>query len=623
MVALPQDLTLANSVSTTRRLPKPLFDRAFQGACLASALLVLIVLAGILGSMIYGGLPAFRTFGFGFLTSSVWDVNNEQFGAWVAVVGTLSSAFIALLIGVPLSLGIAIFLTQLCPAWLKRPVATTIELLAAVPSIIYGMWGLFVFAPLFAEFVQIPFLDLVEGLPVFGTILYARVPSGTGVLTAGIILAFMIIPFIASIARDILDQIPTILRGERLWHRLHDLEVVRHVLVPQAGVSIIGAIMLGLGRALGETMAVTFVIGNANRLSPSIFDPGSTIASRIANEFNEAVGMQLNALMALGCILFLVTFTVSSSRAFWSRTYRGSDGSSYEIDLRHRAGPACVVGTCAPRAAHCGPALKIICALFTLLGAAVLSWILLMLLIEGVSGLSLAVFTQVTPGPGSEGGGIANAIVGSLILTTLGIVVATPVGVFAGTYLAEYGKSSKLAEVIRFINDILLSAPSILIGLFVYTLMVQPMGGYSGWAGGVALAIIAVPVIVRTTEDMLRIVPSSLREAGAALGAPMSKVIIHITWRAARAGMVTGVLLATARIAGETAPLLFTALNNNFWFRPDLMGGVSNLPVTIYQFALAPYQNWRELAWAGSLLITFSILALSIVARLFLKRGSH
>ena len=310
MVALPQDLTLASSVSTTRRLPKPLFDRAFQGACLASALLVLIVLAGILGSMIYGGLPAFRTFGFGFLTSSVWDVNNEQFGAWVAVVGTLSSAFIALLIGVPLSLGIAIFLTQLCPAWLKRPVATTIELLAAVPSIIYGMWGLFVFAPLFAEFVQIPVSDLVEGLPVFGTLLYARVPSGTGVLTAEIILAFMIIPFIASIARDILDQIPTILRESAYGIGCTTWEVVRHVLVPQAGVSIIGAVMLGLGRALGETMAVTFVIGNANRLSPSIFDPGSTIASRIANEFNEAVGMQLNALMALGCILFLVTFTV-------------------------------------------------------------------------------------------------------------------------------------------------------------------------------------------------------------------------------------------------------------------------------------------------------------------------
>jgi phosphate transport system permease protein len=267
-------------------------------------------------------------------------------------------------------------------------------------------------------------------------------------------------------------------------------------------------------------------------------------------------------------------------------------------------------------------ALKIICVLFTALGVAVLGWILLMLIIEGGRGLSLSIFTQTTPGPGTEGGGIANAIVGSLVLTVLGIVVATPIGVLAGTYLAEYGKGSKLAEVIRFVNDILLAAPSILIGLFVYTLMVQPMGGYSGWAGAVALAIIAVPVIVRTTEDMLRLVPGSLREAGAALGAPLATVITRISWRAARAGMVTGVLLATARIAGETAPLLFTALNNNFWFKPNLMGGVSNLPVMIYQFALAPYENWRELAWAGALVITMSILALSIAARLLFKKES-
>lgn len=264
--------------------------------------------------------------------------------------------------------------------------------------------------------------------------------------------------------------------------------------------------------------------------------------------------------------------------------------------------------------------LKVVCTAFTTLGAFVLGWILLMLLYEGGSALSLDVFTQVTPGPGTEGGGIANAIVGSFILTLLGIAVATPIGVLAGTYLAEYGKGSALAEVIRFVNDVLLAAPSILIGLFVYTLMVPPLGGYSGWAGGVALAIIAIPVIVRTTEDMLRLVPGSLREAGAALGAPMSTVIVHISWRAAKAGMVTGILLATARIAGETAPLLFTALNNNFWFKPNLMGGVSNLPVMIYQFALAPYENWRSLAWAGALIITLSILALSVTARLLLKK---
>ncbi len=259
---------------------------------------------------------------------------------------------------------------------------------------------------------------------------------------------------------------------------------------------------------------------------------------------------------------------------------------------------------------------------FTFIAIFVLFWILGMLLVKGIGGLSIATFTQTMPGPGSEGGGLANAIVGSIILTFLGIVVATPIGVLAGTYLAEYGRNSKLANVIRFINDILLSAPSILIGLFVYVIMVAPFGGYSGWAGGVALGIIAIPVIVRTTEDMLRLVPAPLREAGSAIGAPPSIVITEITWRAAQSGIVTGILLALARIAGETAPLIFTALNNSFWFSPTLAGGVSNLPVTIYQFASAPYENWQQLAWAGSLIITASILLISIAARR-LVRGQN
>lgn len=263
--------------------------------------------------------------------------------------------------------------------------------------------------------------------------------------------------------------------------------------------------------------------------------------------------------------------------------------------------------------------MKVFCVAFTALGVFVLGWILGMLAWQGVTALSPTILIEPTPGPGSEGGGLANAILGSVVLTVLGIAVATPIGVMAGTYLAEYGRTSRLATVIRFVNDVLLSAPSILIGLFVYTLMVQPMGGYSGWAGAVALAIIAVPVIVRTTEDMLRLVPNTLREAGAALGAPPSFVIRSITWRSARAGVVTGVILALARIAGETAPLLFTALNHNSWFSPSLLGGVANLPVTIFQFALSPYPNWQKLAWAGALLITVAILGLSVVARYLLK----
>ncbi len=285
-------------------------DGLFRWASLLSALLVLLVLAGIMVSMVIGGWPAFEAFGFGFLTNGAWSVRNDNYGALVAIAGTLTSSFIAILFGVPISLGIAIFLTQLCPAALKRPLATMIELLAAVPSIIYGMWGLFVLAPLIASFVQMPVSRLVEGLPLIGGLFHAATPSGLGVFTAGMILAIMIIPFIASVTRDILDQIPALLRESAYGVGCTTYEVVRHVLIPQAGASIIGAIMLGLGRALGETMAVTFVIGNSNRLSASLFDPGSTIASRIANEFQEADGMQLSALLALGCILFFVTFVI-------------------------------------------------------------------------------------------------------------------------------------------------------------------------------------------------------------------------------------------------------------------------------------------------------------------------
>ncbi|KQO63976.1 MULTISPECIES: phosphate ABC transporter permease subunit PstC [unclassified Methylobacterium] len=310
MAALTDQIALTRGRAAARKTPGGLGDSLFRAASYGAAILVLLFLAGILASIAYGAWPAFQEFGLGFITSSVWNIGQEQYGGLVAIVGTLASAVLALLIGVPLSLGIAVYLTQLCPGWARKPVSMTIELLASVPSIIYGMWGLFVFAPLFARFVQVPVSNLVEGMPIVGTLFYARVPSGVGILTAGIILAIMIVPFVASITRDMLDQIPTVLRESAYGIGCTTWEVVRHVLVPQASVSIIGAIMLGLGRALGETMAVTFVIGNANRLSGSVFDPGSTIASRIANEFNEADGMQLNALMALGCILFVITFFV-------------------------------------------------------------------------------------------------------------------------------------------------------------------------------------------------------------------------------------------------------------------------------------------------------------------------
>lgn len=232
--------------------------------------------------------------------------------------------------------------------------------------------------------------------------------------------------------------------------------------------------------------------------------------------------------------------------------------------------------------------------------------------------MSLALFTNMTPAP-DENGGLLNAIAGSLIMVTIATAIGTPIGIMAGTYLAEFGQRGWLAPVTRFINDILLSAPSIVIGLFVYTVYVARVGHFSGWAGVFALSLIVIPVVVRTTEDMLRLIPNSLREAAAALGAPHWKIITLVTWRASKAGILTGILLAIARISGETAPLLFTALNNQFW-SIDMNRPMANLPVVIFQFAMSPYEYWQELAWAGALLITLSVLALNIIARFYLRK---
>ncbi len=250
-----------------------------------------------------------------------------------------------------------------------------------------------------------------------------------------------------------------------------------------------------------------------------------------------------------------------------------------------------------------------------------LGWILFVLFKNGFGGLSLSLFTEMTPAPGSSGG-LANAIVGSFIIAVIGTLIGTPVGIMAGIYLAEYGKSGWLAPTTRFVADILLSAPSIVIGLFIYAIIVVQMKHFSGWAGCLALSLIVIPVVARTTENMLRLVPDTLREAAAALGAPRWKVITTVTVRAAKAGIITGILLAVARISGETAPLLFTSLNNQFWSL-DMNAPMSNLPVVIFQFAMSPYENWQQLAWAGALLITLAVLLLNILARVIFRNTAQ
>ena len=301
-------------------------DIVFHRLTQTFSLLVLLALTGIIASLFINAWPAFQKFGVNFIWRVEWDVVNEEFGAAISIAGTLASAGIAMLIAVPLAFGIAVFLTETCPTWLRRPLGTAIELLAAVPSIIYGMFGLFVFAPLFADYLQVPLQKILGGMPMVG-FLFGGSTNGMGILAAGIVLAFMVLPFIAAVMRDVFEITPPILRESAYGLGCTTWEVIRNVVLPYTQTGVIGGIMLGLGRALGETMAVTFVIGNANRMPTSLFSPGTSIASTLANEFGEAAEFHMSTLFALAFLLFVITFVVlAMAKLLINRTEKAKGG---------------------------------------------------------------------------------------------------------------------------------------------------------------------------------------------------------------------------------------------------------------------------------------------------------
>jgi phosphate transport system permease protein len=304
------DIALVARSATQRRGVGSIGDGVFRALTFLFALLVLLILGGVIVALVDGALPALRTFGIGFLFSDVWNPVTEKFGALAPIYGTLVTSAIAMLVGIPVAFGVAVFITEICPGWLKRPLATMIELLAAIPSIIYGIWGLFVFAPFVQQYIQPNLIASLGQIPGFGA-LFAGPPLGIGVLTAGFILAIMVLPFISSIMRDVFETVPAILKESAYGLGATRSEVVRQIVLPYTRIGVVGGIMLGLGRALGETMAVTFVIGNAHRISVSILQPGTTISASLANEFTEAVGdLYLSSLIALGFVLFVITFIV-------------------------------------------------------------------------------------------------------------------------------------------------------------------------------------------------------------------------------------------------------------------------------------------------------------------------
>jgi phosphate transport system permease protein len=304
------DIALVQRIAERGRNAGAIGDAVFRALTFGFALLVLLILGGVIVALIDGALPALRTFGFAFVVTEVWNPVTHKFGALAPIYGTLVTSAIAMLVGIPVAFGVAVFITEICPLWLKRPLATMIELLAAIPSIIYGIWGLFVFAPFVQQYIQPNLIDSLGQIPGFGA-LFAGPPLGIGVLTAGIILAVMVLPFISSIMRDVFETVPAILKESAYGLGATRGEVVRQIVLPYTRIGVVGGIMLGLGRALGETMAVTFVIGNAHRISASILQPGTTISAALANEFTEADSdIYLSSLIALGFILFIITFIV-------------------------------------------------------------------------------------------------------------------------------------------------------------------------------------------------------------------------------------------------------------------------------------------------------------------------
>jgi len=307
---VPADIALVGQSAAQHGRARSIGDIVFRALTFLFALLVLLILGGVIVALVDGALPALRTFGISFLFSDVWNPVTEKFGALAPIYGTLVTSAIAMLVGIPVAFGVAVFITEICPIWLKRPLATMIELLAAIPSIIYGIWGLFVFAPFVQQYIQPNLIDSLGQIPGFGA-LFAGPPLGIGVLTAGFILAIMVLPFISSIMRDVFETVPAILKESAYGLGATRGEVVRQIVLPYTRIGVVGGIMLGLGRALGETMAVTFVIGNAHRISASILQPGTTISAALANEFTEADSdIYLSSLIALGFILFIITFIV-------------------------------------------------------------------------------------------------------------------------------------------------------------------------------------------------------------------------------------------------------------------------------------------------------------------------
>jgi phosphate ABC transporter permease protein PstC/phosphate ABC transporter permease subunit PstA len=673
--------------SPLSRLP----DRALRWGLSGLAAGVLILIGYFFVRLIGQSSTAFGHVGlFNFFFRNHWEVGQLQqgavcagggghctFGAWALVLGTLITSAIALVIGVPIAVATALYLTELCPRRARAPLSMLVDLLAAVPSVVYGLWGVFVLIPALKGFQQslantFSFLPFVGG-PV----------AGPSYFIAGLILAIMILPIVCAIAREVISTVPVEHKEAALALGATRWEMIRMAVLPYSRAGITGGAMLGLGRAIGETIAVVLVIGNSPTLGHAIFQQGYTLAAVIANEFGEAAATPVHksALFAAGLVLFVLTLLVNIvARRFVVRRPLGRRGAAgvlaaeVEASTLGAAGAGSAVVAAAQRAAAAtarptaavtkGPVIREpppttvsvtqgrggagvgvlhqgvlpeispwrrrtdqimrgLLATATAIALVPLVLVVYYLFHRGLSAWSGTFFTT-DPNGNFFGyhGGVRSAILGTLEIVALATAIAVPIGIGVALYLTEYGKDSRFANVVRYFVDVMTGVPSIVFGLFIYIVLVVGNlgGGFAGWKGSIALSLLMLPIVIRSSEVVLLLVPNSLREAALALGAPRWRVVTRIVLPTSLTGLITGALLAIARGAGETAPLLFTAFGAQV-LSGNLGSPMNALPLQIFNDLQSPRSDLVSRAWGAALTLVLMILVLNLMARFASRRS--
>ncbi|WGS72676.1 MULTISPECIES: phosphate ABC transporter permease PstA [Pseudanabaena] len=690
-------------------------DSIFQKTSQGLAIAILLLVAAIVIQLAIAAIPAAKEFGLGFLWTMEWNPVKNIYGILPQIYGTLVSSLVAIALAMPLGIGIAIFLNEdIAPKVVRVPISFAIELLAAIPSVVYGLWGIFVLMPALRPLMRGLHQNL-GWIPFFSTL-----PANRSLLPTILVLTLMILPIVVALSRDAIASVPMDLRlgaaaiGANRW------EFILGIAIPASMSGIVGAAVLALGRAIGETMAAVMLIGNANQINWSWLAPSSTIASLVANQFTEAKGLQLSALLYAALVLMALTLIVNIFANSFITSFHSShheenldpliaqvtndppqsplerakkkilppfqeglggiytsksSSSHHEENLdpliaqvtndppqsplkrgKKKILPPFQGGLggiytskrsqrdlCIQDSSEGGELeniakdraedkwkpnqtrRKIVSFLLNLgicLGTAIaifaFSSILFSLIAKGSSRFDFAAFTELPPAPLESGGGFRNAITGTLLMVGIGAGLSAPIGIGAAIYLVEFGQNKLLSQWVRFFNGVLSGVPSIICGLFAYGLVVLTSGTFSAIAGGVALAVVMLPTIARTSEEALKAVAPELREGAIAIGASPIQAITAIVIPAAMPAIVTGIVLAIARATGETAPLLFTALFSQYGLN-GLWKPVASMSVLIYNFALSPYPNDQALAWTAALVVVALILSISIAAR-FLTR---